>query len=82
MVKHGGGVIVFLTGSPAKPHGPGTAGIGAAFGAIENRTRTMAIELGVSGIRVVCNADRRQSRQPQIRDSVEAMGTTLNMSPQ
>ena len=48
------GVIIFLTGSPARPHGPGTAGIGAAFGAVENLMRTMAIELGPLGIRAVC----------------------------
>jgi len=39
MVNHGGGVIIFLTRSPAKPHGRGTSTIGAAFGAIENLTR-------------------------------------------
>jgi 3-oxoacyl-[acyl-carrier protein] reductase len=54
MVERGSGVIIFLTGSPARPHSPGTSGIGAAFGGIENLTRTMAIELSGTGVRVVC----------------------------
>ena len=45
MLKQGSGVIIFLTGSPARPHTPGASGIGAAFGAVENLTRQMAIEL-------------------------------------
>jgi hypothetical protein len=32
MAAQGSGVIIFLTGSPARPHFPGTAAIGAAFG--------------------------------------------------
>lgn len=39
MIPQGSGVIIFLTGSPARPHGPGASGIGAAFGGIENLTR-------------------------------------------
>jgi 3-oxoacyl-[acyl-carrier protein] reductase len=54
MLKQGSGVIIFLTGSPARPHGPGTSAIGAAFAAIENLMRTLAIELGSSGVRSVC----------------------------
>ena len=53
MVEQGSGVLIFITGSPAHPHGPGTAGIGAAFAAIENLVRTLAIELGPSGVRSV-----------------------------
>jgi NAD(P)-dependent dehydrogenase (short-subunit alcohol dehydrogenase family) len=54
MINQGSGVIMFLTGSPARPHLPGVTGIGAAFGAVENLTRTLAIELGPAGVRVVC----------------------------
>ena len=54
MLTRRSGVIVFLTGSPARPHLGGATAIGAAFGAVENLTRTMAIELGPAGIRVVC----------------------------
>lgn len=53
MVDQGSGVLIFVTGSPAHPHGPATAGIGAAFAAMENLVRTLAIELGPSGVRSV-----------------------------
>lgn len=64
MVPRGSGVIIFLTGSPARPHGPGTSAIGAAFAGVENLTRTMAIELGPTGVRVVC---LRTSANPDSR---------------
>jgi NAD(P)-dependent dehydrogenase (short-subunit alcohol dehydrogenase family) len=54
MIPQGSGVIIFLTGSRARPHLPGSSGIGAAFGGIENLTRTMALELSGTGVRVVC----------------------------
>src|SRR5262249_12976156 len=82
MVKQNSGVIIFVTGSPAKPHGPGTSGIGAAFGAIENLTRTMAIELGQVGIRVVCMRTAANPDSRTIRDTVDLMVETLNIAPE
>jgi NAD(P)-dependent dehydrogenase (short-subunit alcohol dehydrogenase family) len=54
MVAQGSGVVIFLTGSVARPHTLGTAAISAAFGGIENLTRQMALELAGTGVRVVC----------------------------
>jgi NAD(P)-dependent dehydrogenase (short-subunit alcohol dehydrogenase family) len=54
MVKHGAGVIVFLTGSPSRGHVRGATAIGAAFGAIETFMENLAFELGPSGVRAVC----------------------------
>ena len=54
MVPQGSGVIIFLTGSPARPHSEGTVAIGAANGGIENVTRALALELAGTGVRVVC----------------------------
>ena len=53
MVEQGSGVLIFVTGSPARPHGPGAAAVGAAFAATENFMRTLAIELGPAGVRSV-----------------------------
>jgi len=53
MVEQGSGVLIFVTGSPARPHGPGAAAVGAAFAATENLMRTLAIELGSVGVRSV-----------------------------
>jgi 3-oxoacyl-[acyl-carrier protein] reductase len=76
MLKQRSGVIIFLTGSPARPHGPGTSGIGAAFGAVENLTRTMAIELGPGGVRVVC---LRTAANPDTRTIQETTGVIAKM---
>jgi 3-oxoacyl-[acyl-carrier protein] reductase len=54
MLKQHAGVLIFLTGGPARAHVRGTTAIGAAFGAIESLTRNMALELGPAGIRVAC----------------------------
>jgi NAD(P)-dependent dehydrogenase (short-subunit alcohol dehydrogenase family) len=54
MIKRRSGVIIFVTGSPARAHVPGTTAIGAAFGAIENITENLAFEVGLFGVRVVC----------------------------
>jgi 3-oxoacyl-[acyl-carrier protein] reductase len=82
MVNQNSGVIIFLTGSPAKPHGPGTSGVGAAFGAIENLTRTMAIELGPAAIRVVCMRTAANPDSRTIRDTVDLMAKMLNITPE
>lgn len=54
MVGQHSGVIIFVTGSPARGHTPGTTAIGAAFGAIENFTRNLAYDVSPLGVRVVC----------------------------
>jgi NAD(P)-dependent dehydrogenase (short-subunit alcohol dehydrogenase family) len=54
MVEQRSGVIIFVTGSPARGHTPGTTAIGAAFGAIENFTRNLAYDVSPYGVRVVC----------------------------
>jgi 3-oxoacyl-[acyl-carrier protein] reductase len=81
MVAQGSGVIIFLTGSPACPHFPGTAAIGAAFGGIENLTRLMALELTGTGVRVVCvrtaaNPDSRTIQELADAGAAAMGGTT------
>lgn len=80
MVDQGSGVLIFVTGSPAHPHGPGAAGIGAAFAAMENFMRTLAIELGPSGVRsvglrIAANPDTR-TIQDTTRRVAERFGGT------
>jgi NAD(P)-dependent dehydrogenase (short-subunit alcohol dehydrogenase family) len=86
MRKQGSGVIIFVTGSPARPHDPGSSSIGAAFGAVENLTRSMALELGTAGVRVVCVRTAANSDSRTIQDTTDAMaklmitGAVLNAS--
>jgi 3-oxoacyl-[acyl-carrier protein] reductase len=82
MARQNSGVIIFLTGSPAKPHRPSTSGIGAAFGAIENLTRTMAIELGAAGIRVLCMRTAANPDSRTICDTVDAIVNLLGIRPE
>ena len=50
MVKQHSGVIILLTGGPARTHVQGTSAIGAAFGAIESLTRNLALDFSPSGV--------------------------------
>jgi 3-oxoacyl-[acyl-carrier protein] reductase len=82
MRTQGSGVIIFVTGSPARPHVPGTSGIGAAFAAVENLTRTMALELGSEGVRVVCVRTAANSDSRTIQDTTDTMAGLMNITPQ
>jgi NAD(P)-dependent dehydrogenase (short-subunit alcohol dehydrogenase family) len=67
MVKQHSGVIIGVTGSPARGHVQGATSIGTAFGAIETFLENLALELGPNGVRVVClritaNADSHAIR--------------------
>jgi 3-oxoacyl-[acyl-carrier protein] reductase len=68
MVKQHSGVIIFVTGSPARGHVEGATAIGAAFGAVETLMENLAVEVSPVGVRVVClrttaNADSRTIQQ-------------------
>jgi 3-oxoacyl-[acyl-carrier protein] reductase len=80
MVRQGSGVIIFLTGSPARPHLPGASGIGAAFGGIENLMRTMALELSGTGVRVVCLRTAANPDTRTIQDTADTVGKMLNLT--
>jgi NAD(P)-dependent dehydrogenase (short-subunit alcohol dehydrogenase family) len=80
MLRQGSGVIIFLTGSPARPHTPATSGIGAAFGAVENLTRHMAIELSPAGVRVVCLRTSANPDSRTIQDITDGIATMMNIT--
>ena len=68
MIQQRSGVILFLTGSPARGHVEGATAIGTAFGAIESLTENLAVEVSPFGVRVVClrttaNTDSRTMQQ-------------------
>ena len=68
MIQRRSGVILFLTGSPARGHVEGATAIGTAFGAIESLTENLAVEVSPFGVRVVClrttaNTDSRTMQQ-------------------
>src|SRR5215471_15066488 len=77
MLKQGSGVIIFLTGSPARPHISGASAIGAAFGAVENLMRHLALELSPAGVRVVC---LRSSAMPETRVIQQTMDAVASVA--
>ena len=80
MVQQGSGVIIFLTGSPARPHVPGASAIGAAFGGIENLTRTMALELSGTGVRAVCLRTAANPDTRTIQDTANTLGKMMSLT--
>ena len=70
MIKQHSGVIIFVTGSPARAHVPGATAIGAAFGAIENLTANLAFEVSPFGVGVVYVRTLANSDSDSIQDTV------------
>ena len=78
MKQQGSGVLLFVTGSPGRPHTEGAAAIGAAFAAIENLTRHLAIELGPAGVRPVCLRSSAMPDTRTIHDVLQAIAAGMN----
>jgi len=73
MVKQHSGVIIFVTGSPARGHVPGGTAIGSAFGAMESLAENLAFELGPHGIRVVTLRTLANVDSRSILDTIDAL---------
>lgn len=82
MSRQGAGVILFITGSPARPHTEGAIAIGAAFAAIENMTRHLAIELGAAGIRPVCLRSSAMPDTATIKDVLATIAAATGATPE
>ncbi len=80
MKQQGYGVILFITGSPARPHTEGAIAIGAAFAAIENMTRHLAIELGPTGVRPVCLRSSAMPDTGTIKDVLRTIASATNIT--
>jgi len=80
MIRQNSGVIIFITGSPARGHVPGATAIGAAFGALENLTENLALELGPFGVRVVCLRTLANIDSRSIQDTMDILAGKLNIT--
>ena len=80
MIKQKSGVIIFVTGSPARGHVPGATAIGAAFGAIENLTENLAFEVSPFGVRVVCLRTLANIDSRTIQDSMDAIARKFSIA--
>jgi len=73
MIEQHSGVIILVTGSPARPHLPGATAIGAAFAAMENLTQNLAFEVSPFGVRVVCIRTLANFDSRSIQDTMELL---------
>jgi NAD(P)-dependent dehydrogenase (short-subunit alcohol dehydrogenase family) len=80
MIKQHSGVIIFVTGSPARAHVPGATAIGAAFRAIENLTENLAFEVSPFGVRVVCVRTVANTDSRSIQDTMDILAGRLNIT--
>jgi NAD(P)-dependent dehydrogenase (short-subunit alcohol dehydrogenase family) len=80
MIRQHSGVIIFVTGSPARAHVPGATAIGAAFGAIENLTANLAFEVSPFGVRVVCIRTVANIDSRSIQDTMDFLAGQLNIT--
>jgi NAD(P)-dependent dehydrogenase (short-subunit alcohol dehydrogenase family) len=80
MIKQHTGVIIFVTGSPARGHVPGATAIGAAFGAIETLTENLAFEVSPFGIRVVCLRTLANIDSRSIQDTMDFLAGQLKIT--
>lgn len=80
MIAQHSGVIIFVTGSPARGHVPGATAIGAAFGAIENLTENLAFEVSPFGVRVVCLRTLANTDSRSIQDTMALLASQLNIT--
>jgi 3-oxoacyl-[acyl-carrier protein] reductase len=80
MVKQHSGVIILLTGSPARGHVEGATAIGTAFGAIESLTENLAVEVGPAGVRVVCLRTTVNVDSRTIQQTMDILASKMNVT--
>jgi NAD(P)-dependent dehydrogenase (short-subunit alcohol dehydrogenase family) len=80
MIKQHSGVIIFVTGSPARAHVGGATAIGAAFGAIETLTENLAFEVSPFGVRVVCLRTLANVDSRSIQDTMAYLAGQLGIT--
>jgi len=80
MVKQRSGVVIFLTGSPARGHVEGATAIGSAFGAIESLTENLAVEVGTAGVRVVCLRTTVNIDSRTIQQTIDILASKMNLT--
>ena len=80
MLKQHSGVIIFLTGSPARGHVQGATAIGTAFGGIESLTENIAVELSPAGVRVVCLRTTANMDSRTIQQTMEMLASKMNVT--
>jgi 3-oxoacyl-[acyl-carrier protein] reductase len=79
MGREGSGVLIFLSGTPSRGVAPNTSAIGAAFGAVEAMARSLAVELGPHGVRVVCVRSMGMAETRTMQQTYETAGRAMGV---
>src|SRR4029453_8756903 len=79
MARQGAGGLVFPPGPPSRGLAPGTSAIGAAFGAVESLTRSLAVDLGPHGVRVVGVRSMGMAETRTMQQTYEIAATTMGV---
>jgi 3-oxoacyl-[acyl-carrier protein] reductase len=80
MLKQHSGVIIFLTGSPARGHVEGATAIGTAFGAIESFMENLAVEISPAGVRSVCLRTTANTDSRTIQQTMDVLAGMMNVT--
>jgi 3-oxoacyl-[acyl-carrier protein] reductase len=79
MVRERSGVLIFLSATVSRGVSPNTSAIGAAYGAVESMTRSLAVELGPLGVRVVCVRSMGMAETRTMQQTYEMGGTEIGV---
>jgi len=79
MIAQHRGVIILLTGSPARGHVAGATAVGAAFGAIESLAENLAVEISPAAVRVVCLRTTANTDSRTIQQTMDALAAKMNV---
>ncbi|GCE08179.1 SDR family NAD(P)-dependent oxidoreductase [Dictyobacter aurantiacus] len=82
MIETRSGVIVTITGMPARAATPGAGGVAVAWAGIEALTRGLAAELGPLGIRAVCLRSNSIPETTVIREGYNARARATGQTPE
>jgi NAD(P)-dependent dehydrogenase (short-subunit alcohol dehydrogenase family) len=76
MLRQGHGVVIFLSATVSRG-APVTSAIGAACGALESMTRSLAVDLSPRGVRVVCVRSMGMAETRTMQQTFELGGQAM-----
>jgi NAD(P)-dependent dehydrogenase (short-subunit alcohol dehydrogenase family) len=81
MSRRGGGVIVTLTAVPGRTPARLLGGAGPAWAAVEAFSRSLALEAGPAGVRVVCLRSHAIPETPLVEANFASAARALDVTP-
>jgi 3-oxoacyl-[acyl-carrier protein] reductase len=78
MLREGSGVLIFLSATVSKGSS-NTSAIGAACGALESLTRSLAVDLGPRGVRAVCVRSMGMAETRTMQQTFEIGGRAMGV---